>query len=51
MNQDDHPGPVVGRGARHVPAAGVADRLAHVGGVGHGQRVGVGLDQVGEPVQ
>ena len=43
--------PVVRRGARHVLATGVADRLAHVGGVGQRERVGVGLDQVGEPVQ
>jgi hypothetical protein len=35
----------------HVAGAGVADRLAHVGGVGQGEQLGVGLDQVGEPVQ
>jgi hypothetical protein len=31
--------------------AGVADRLADVGAVGQGEHLGVGLDQVGEPVQ
>jgi len=31
--------------------AGVADRLAHVGAVGQREQLGVGLDQVGEPVQ
>jgi hypothetical protein len=30
---------------------GVADRLAHVGAIGQGEHLGVGLDQVGEPVQ